>query len=756
LYLLGHFLVEIPVATPSGATKRTSVIPLPSPAIQKQQVNVLPTKVIPRPVLKRDRDDSVDTSSIAASNTFAPPAPPAEIKKVALICARTPYCSRPTTGSLFCSAECNQQAMEIAQVLVTRNQMINEAKRITDSERAAREKFCLLFETALKTFIIENDLKVQTLAKEIELAIYQRYAPEKAVLPSFPHMSKDLTKEGEQPEQNETNIVGNMPIYLIHKPLMGTPSEGPYRNQCRTILVSLRNPKLNLLRGKLSSGEWKPEQIVAMDAMQFSDDAVRELEKARAASLASVVRSQEDEGPLIRKTHKGEIAVTNVMARQQDIGRTIRDQSPSADRPLSDASPAVSVEGADLSSNHGNSLNSLQSSFSNEESNTEPTLPILEDDLSSRVVPESATSINSHVVSALLGDDDDDLESAGLKEIPTPMNYTDVEQHVPGSPSADILSDSASNLPHSIVDAEMKSSDESALWRGNLVQSGEVDIKFPVIMNQVGGRDLKDNAELFSSLFADGFNLCGRIQPIIAERYISSLRSSTSREVFFFEVHSNPLSSTEDRSEFNNLFSFYRHANRYAVVSLLPKEEPDSNSTMLFKDMYLLPIRPRDECPEFFDYFTHSIPAIRSTDVMIAVMVAHRDRRSSVDSTPSKPIAYSATNSPTGWDSFDIPRPSEDPWMENPSKAVPESPAPSQNLPSFSTPTTAILPPTLPPGFPLLPGMTPGGPIPADFLTFLGSQGLSLDSLPLGILNSPPAVNSTSAPSTSKSHPDRY
>lgn len=262
--------------------------------------------------------------------------------------------------------------------------------------------------------------------------------------------------------------------------------EETYNTKCRSMLMSLRNERLTLLREKLSAREWSAEDILDMGPNEFSGDRREEVKRIRKEELDKVVRKEEKE----------------------DV---------------------VFIE-------------------------PKPVKPPPK-----QIKMDIITQIKDDVLSELVVADEFVMETNETIE------------------------------PES--------------WSGEFEINSE---KFQVKLSHAGGRDIN-----LSDYFTPIMLVSGRITPLEADKYLSALQTSQSREVFFFTVQ---LDSLEANSA---LFDAYKSNNKYAVL------KPSSEKS-LAKDIYLLPFCPKDEFPEFFDFFQTKLPSIRSQNILVAVIVALR------------------------------------------------------------------------------------------------------------------------------------
>ncbi|KAJ3357764.1 hypothetical protein GGF32_000846 [Allomyces javanicus] len=631
------------------------------------------------------------------------PAPPP--KKLAVVPCQAHGCDRAALpGSAFCTDACYQQTAARQRAERMWHDAQTRALAVDKVERGHRDKTRSLLRSAFVQFIQPAD-RATALAAELEATLYAKFAPPPDVVDPVAPATGAAAKDQES---------SPLPQLFQTKPLFGTPAEATYKREIRNLYVQLKNAKLGRLRANLQVGEWTPAQIVDMDPSEFSAEALEQREKLKAESIQSVIRHSRDQDKLVKKTHKGDVEVHHALADVNPdltsaISSRVRESpepddrvaEPPAGMPHDSMGPTAPVvpeaggtEGSEPGSatvsrvpsvhNLSENANAAPGSPQAAESGVPAPLPTLESDLVEMIKSneERTRLLKIDSLSAMLEDDDGDVASAeGIATAGAAGATNDSTGSLPSA--AEVLSGEGAKSAAGSMEAAAGSPTEETgsatanpdaakdldkgpgvVWQGMFSQTGVPDLAatpLPIQFVQIGGRSLENQDEEVKQCFTPSLQISGRIQPTHADRYVSGLKQSSSREVFIFEAKLPPSALASDESlakTFDTVFKFYRDANRYAVVKTDEVAPPAAGEPKLgarFKDMYLLPIQPRDEVPEFFDFFTHTFPAIRSAPVLLAVLVAHRPidpNRRPPPPPPSVPFSRHATRT-VSWDNDD-------------------------------------------------------------------------------------------------------
>ncbi|KAJ1508289.1 hypothetical protein HMI54_013000 [Coelomomyces lativittatus] len=541
--------------------------------------------------------------------------------RACLTCFRPIMTSSPLAP--YCSASCDirnknySSASTSPSSTFSLNQGTSLRKKMRSMFQTEVSKFILpLLETS-KTMLNSEPIvpldskaileRAEAIANALENAIYDKYT--------------QVTSLDASPSTSTTtsNFFSSSSSSSTTTGLMTTSHESLYKEKCRSIFFSLKNPKLQLLRHNLVHNVWTAQEVIDMNPQDFSDENTKEKECVRQEELAKVIKKDAQVMFLAKKTHKGivEVRSPDPMPFLDKWKSTIKENSQLSATPTPSVTSTSSLSSSFLSlpplEDTSATLALFSEAFSSfapdlDETPLEvpeepiPKLSVSEDDLNKLIsestrrvsVPELIIPTRKETIRAL------PLEASSVHKMP-------LQSFIP-LPSTTSSTTSSKYSP-STYQAELLAHPYPS---------------FPVVLTQMGGRHIKNPQSYFSSIL----RRAGRISPPVMEQYILELQPSRTREVYFFDVQvdltrqkSSRLREVFDEYFFNDL----RKSNHYDVMVL----EPEVN---LVNALYILPFCPTDEFPEPFDVFPHTLPLIRNQNLVVAVMVAwlpgceHRSR----------------------------------------------------------------------------------------------------------------------------------
>ena len=359
------------------------------------------------------------------------------------------------------------------------------------------------------------------------------------------------------------------------------PNHTAYNLQARTLIFNLKtNAELisRLLKGTLT-----PSMLAAMKSEELaSEEAQKEAAILKARAEKQAIRITED-GPRMRRTHKGEelVGYDNAMLIDEMPMAPVPRPQKKLSQPASE--PAHTDSSArDLSVNtqHSPSLANfdINKVFSSVKS---PTLPQQQQFQHHRLSVASAVSTGPGVdpeVDRLLDDD---------------------TQSPPYSPSAE--------------------TDPDVVWRGALVMNTIATV--PVTAKHIGGGKLDEGIGLpYSKLIPPSLSVCGRIDEQQAVVYLCGLRYNKATDVVV--VNLEPASaSAQAREDFKKIFDYFVSKKRYGVIQ--------DKGVANVRDTYLVPVLPGTGTgghPEFMlNLVDNYIPETRTEPMLLAVFVYRND-----------------------------------------------------------------------------------------------------------------------------------
>lgn len=391
-----------------------------------------------------------------------------------------------------------------------------------------------------------------------------------------------------------------------------TDFSGPYQNQFRTIISNIaQNAALlqSLLDGQLS-----PDALSTMSSADMATEEQKKLDEKMKKEGEKQAMLIQEEGPRIRRTHKGEElveeiggvsseSITSAAPPRRQLGdpdnedMTLADVKPSRPAPIVTGQDSVQ-DGHRRSSSNFN----IQSVWSKVQS------------------PTTEARGTSRSVSA---------------SVPQRPQQAD--------PEIDELlnRDGEDEAPYSPVDA---GHDPYLVWRGNVdmpVNSNSI-FQFPVNAYHMAGTDL-GGKEQQANIFPKDLILAGRIAADTADNYLTSLSAAHHTDVSVFEL----IAYGHDagvRDQFNKLFSYLKDRKRFGVI-----EEGTHRGHV--RDVYLIPLNAgNSDTPQFLQRLAHNIledPRTKPT-LLVVFVLRYKDTAAASTATPEQPALFSPTGPAPG------------------------------------------------------------------------------------------------------------
>jgi hypothetical protein len=340
----------------------------------------------------------------------------------------------------------------------------------------------------------------------------------------------------------------------------GEPTEA-YKLQLRTVLFNVKkNPSL---RDRLLVGSLLPE---ALSKMSSQDMASEELQQKDAEIKAEAERQHiivQEQGPRIRRTHKGEEIVEDeqhvssepvfsAAPRRSTVAET--DGSPAAQSPTSPTAKQPETDGQEKTP---------QETTPNERPTTHdehfPPRGHSPGAGQEQVFPEVETHINEPIPTGKV-QADAEIDKLLKDDEPESPPYSPKEFH-----------------------------DEGAIWHGKVVMNPVSE--FSSFAKHVGGADLSGRIP-WGQLVPSTLLIDGRIDIQLASNYLCGLRFSSSTDVTVISISSPE--SPKEKAGFDKLFNYFQERKRYGVIGKHPLPA--------VKDTYLIPIEAGStKKPEFIE-----------------------------------------------------------------------------------------------------------------------------------------------------------
>jgi Transcription factor S-II (TFIIS), central domain/SPOC domain len=470
------------------------------------------------------------------------------------------------------------------------------------------------------------------------------------------HISKAESEGAYVIPQDQTNlsVATKLALEIEHAVFMnfsyaaGDPNE-TYRKKMRSMSFNLKkNPAL---RDRILQKDLSPEDFSKMTTDEM---ASKELQKQTEHMKKEAEKQHiliKDDGPRIRRTHKGEEFVGD--DRENGAGNeSIFSAAPTRRResvidaevskaamspPETAGSPRSPVtvelpEDVHGTFNDRGSGSPVQSKPLTVETKASPRIG----------GPErkaSATNFNIQDVWSHVQSPDVDKQhavqqplvpqvaSAPSAPIEGPVDDPEIDQ---------LLKDEDVESPPYSPPAHDYDADPAIVWRGKLSMSGVAE--FPATAKHVGGADLGATFP-WSQLMPELLAVDGRIQIERANEYLCGLRWSRTNDVVVVSV--SPPGDQTGQAQFDQLFNYFNDRKRYGVIG--------KNLHSAVKDTYVIPVEQgMAKLPEFVANLQHCIidDGPRPERLILITFVVRAAEPPSSHATPGNPDATPSHASP--------------------------------------------------------------------------------------------------------------
>jgi hypothetical protein len=362
-------------------------------------------------------------------------------------------------------------------------------------------------------------------------------------------------------------------LYMIKSPGTAAPNEA-YKDQVKLLLPNVK--RNHELRDKILSGEVSEVQLATMAAAEMASEE----QQLKDAEIIKKSEKQhtiiEEQGPRIRRTHKGEEFVNEA---DQIAAESTENRASKPKRRES----GIDQDG-DTSMNDPDVLSPRE---------TDTRLPPLPGGRSGPPQRQSSSNFDiSNVWETVTVQGSPDTSNQQFPELP--------QQREPGGPvqepagpgvgdDADIdrllKDEDAESEPYSPKDT---ADGESIIWSG--IINGNALGRFHAKAKYAAGATPDALHLTWQSLIPRELPISGRIEPNKANDYLCGLQYSTTSDVIVVTVSQPDTGNFQDLLEFDKIFKYFKERRRYGVIT--QQAEP------AIKDIYLIPLDAGDELPE--------------------------------------------------------------------------------------------------------------------------------------------------------------
>ncbi|MCJ1313162.1 hypothetical protein MMC25_006839 [Agyrium rufum] len=428
--------------------------------------------------------------------------------------------------------------------------------------------------------------QIKLVEKASELQHPQRRRAAEALVKLFVDQTKDAQKHGifEVPANQTVDTVGSKHGLLVEYALYMNhwdPAAEP-RDQYKTQLLSiLHNVKANkALRDQILQGELTADHLSRMTSEDMASQELKKLSEQMKREADKQHTLIQDDGPRIRRTHKGEEFIDDNMqytGTQESIYTTTaprrreseildegqRHASPEQVSPTDDQHVELPAEILIAASPTMTKLSSTDTNVPRPAANAER---------------KSSSTFNIQNVwsSVDTPDANEKRTRPSYPPIPIPSHHHPSARTQADADIDHLLKDEDADdeEPYSPKEYE---EDPDVVWRGNMVMATIAN--FNGSAKWVAGANLKDSLP-WPEVMPKTLSIEGRIAIEKASNYLCGLQWSKSTDLSIVAI--TPTDAIEDRIQFNKLFAYFTERSRYGVV----KKSPAAR----VRDIYVVPL----------------------------------------------------------------------------------------------------------------------------------------------------------------------
>ncbi|KAI9826560.1 MAG: hypothetical protein M1832_006156 [Thelocarpon impressellum] len=422
-------------------------------------------------------------------------------------------------------------------------------------------------------------------------------------------------------------------VFVNHSNQPGEPNTA-YRVRLRSMVFNLKkNPAL---RDRLLQSLLTPDEFSTMSTDEMASE---ELQKRTAAMKIQTEKQHvlvEEDGPRIRRTHKGEELVGD--DRENGGGN----ESIFSTAPARRRESVAETESPTVASPSAGAASPRSPSFANSPTTTRPL------QINTKGSPQigherksSASTFNIQDVWSSVHSPDTETHRAGqeARKRQRPLPAAAGMANLSGGGAIDteidqLLNDDLESPPYSPTDYD---SDPSVVWRGKLSMPGVAD--FFASARHVAGADLNSTLP-WNMLIPQSMTVDGRISVEPAGEYLCGLRWSKTTDVIVVAV--TPNGGMESQTEFDRLWAYFTDRKKYGVVG--------TASLPAVKDAYVIPLEAgAAQLPPFMELLEFNAVDEPRAERMILVTLVVRAGGAvpSAQATPRIPEAPTDTSAPT-------------------------------------------------------------------------------------------------------------
>lgn len=380
-------------------------------------------------------------------------------------------------------------------------------------------------------------------------------------------------------------------LYQVQSGGSGEPGD-TYKSQLRAITYNVK--KNRALGTRLLNGDLSPHTLASMDPKDMATDELKSKDKAIMKEMERQHTIVEEQGPRIRRTHKGDEYI--------DESRQVAAESSTSNAPV--RKPSVAEQDADVKSPSLKSPSETPGAARG--SRPRPSV-----DTTRR--QSSANFDIDKVWSNVQGSPDGEQRFGELPQVTSPTAAVR-EPMAPGTkadPDIDNLlkeDEDAESPPYSPKDSAEA---DGVVWRG-VINGGNLGRFHAVARYAAGATPDSDTLRMtYNDILPAEVDIGGRIQPARADEYLCGLEYSNTSDLVIVCI---PVpSDSHDQEQFDKLFRYFKNKDRFGVGI--------QHVNPAVKDIYLIPLDVGQEMPAFVKKLENNFPDPTQEKMMLVPIV---------------------------------------------------------------------------------------------------------------------------------------
>lgn len=370
-----------------------------------------------------------------------------------------------------------------------------------------------------------------------------------------------------------------------NKKAKGTDVGPKYRTKFRSLSVILKDDKNPDLHRRIVTGELTPEEFVTLSRDELMNPALRKMAEAvRAENIRNSILVVDD-GPRIRRTHKGEEYIDDAFENQpeQDWKSAPKDKSNGNDKDPNNEEPEN--ENAIIEDDPKSKSSSILSF-------QEPLIHA--NDTNNDLNIADYAYDDDQRKSGMDIEDDEDLDAIlnGAKSAAGKIKTSELAS------KADVEEEDDDYDPFLLPSNSRKSTtppfEETFVYTGQVVMN--MVSEFPGTAIHLSGPKGFDPNESWSRVINATSPLAieGRLDCGVAAKYLRTVGQT--KEIVSFILRSD---EPNDTPQFNKLFDYFSSKNKYGVIVKAKPSRSIQGPQFQVKDAYLITLKEGDSIPDY-------------------------------------------------------------------------------------------------------------------------------------------------------------